>query len=442
MEYSERNIFKGLLFIWVVQMKNNAPTKRRMSEDGPIVMMLIDAFSNDYLSKEDTPFLYSMANNGYHYQIDSLFAYRGIEATIFSGVSPNIHKIWTEFCLKSDVTNEKKEKMKYSIFKKVITIVDAISNDRLSGVSRYVYHKYILRSGMHMTNLIPVDISEHFETSQPYIFKPNALGEIPTLFDIFRENNNNFIFLAAPITKGDNDALNKTLYTINKENYNFWFMKFGSLDPLGHKFGPRSEELKKGLKRVDFMVEQVVDKFQAKYRDPIFIILSDHGMTEVKKTINVMHELEGLNLSMPKDYIMFLDSTMARFWFFNQKARIKIMDKLSDIQDGYILDNSNLEQLGIDKVGYRYGEEIFALEEGYTISPDFFRRGSPPKGMHGHAFESDNPILIISSPKIDLKRRKKVRFVDLVPTVLDLMGLHISHLCGGSSLLADTTEGT
>lgn len=422
-------------------MKNNTPMKRRMSEDGPIVMILIDAFSNDYLSKEDTPFLYSMANNGYHYQVDSLFAYRGIEATIFSGVSPNIHKIWTEFCLKSDVANEKKVKTN-KFFKKIIKIVDAISNDRLSRVSRYVYHKYILRSELHMTNLIPVDISEHFETSQPYIFKPNALGEIPTLFDIFRENNNNFIFLAAPITKGDTDALDKTLQTINKENYDFWFMKFGNLDPLGHKFGPHSDELKKGLKRVDFMVEQVVDKFQAKYRDPVFIILSDHGMTEVKKTIDVMHELEELNLIMPNDYIMFLDSAMARFWFFNQKARIKIMDKLSDIQYGYILDNSNLEQLGIDKVGCCYGEEIFALEEGYTIFPDFFRRGSPPKGMHGYAFESDNNILVISSPKIDLKRRKKAYFVDLVPTVLDLMGLPIPHLCEGSSLLADTTEGT
>ena len=423
-------------------MKNNntTPIKRRISTNEPIVMILIDAFSSDYLSKEDTPFLYSMANNEYHYKIDPLFAYRGIEATIFSGVSPNIHKIWTEFCLKANVMEVKKEKMD-TIFKKIIKIADAVSNDRLSIASRYLYQKYILKSGMSMPARIPVDVSDYFKITQPYIFKPHALGEIPTLFDILKENNDNFIFLAPPITKGDGEVLNKTLQMINKENYNFWFMKFGNLDSLGHKFGPRSEELKKGLQRVDFRVEQVVNQFQAKYRDPIFIILSDHGMTEVKKTVNIMRELEELNLSMCKDYIMFLDSTMARFWFFNQKARTKIMEKLSNIQDGYILDSTNLKQLGIDKVGDRYGEEIFVLEDGYTFFPDFFRRSSPPKGMHGYAFELDNPILIISSQKIDLVRRKKVHFVDLMPTALDLMRLPIPHLCEGSSLLADSTTG-
>ena len=416
-------------------MKNNTPMKRRISVDGPIVMILIDAFSSHYLSKKDSPFLYSMAKNGYYYETDVLFAYRGIEAIIFSGVPPNIHKVWTEFCLKSDVTNEKKTKTN-KIFKKIIKIIDAVSNDRLSRASRYVYHGYILRSGIFMPVLIPVDVLDHFETSQPYIFEPNALGEIPTLFDIFRENNNGFIFLATPITKSDNDTLNKTLQMRNKDNYDLWFMKFGILDSLGHKFGPHSDELKKGLKRIDFMVEQVASRFQAKYTNPIFVILSDHGMTKVKKTIDLLQELEELNLSMPRDYIMFLDSTMARFWFFSRLARIKIMNKLSEIKTGCILDNSNLEQLGISKVGYRYGEEIFVLNEEYAFFPDFFRRNSPPKGMHGYAFESDNPILIINSPKIDLERRKKVHFVDLMPTVLDLMGLPIPHLIEGSSLLA------
>jgi predicted AlkP superfamily pyrophosphatase or phosphodiesterase len=291
---------------------------------------------------------------------------------------------------------------------------------------------------MPTSALIPVDMLDYFESSQPPIFKPNALGKITTLFDVLRKNNINFKFIAQPLTKGDDDTFNKAIESVEKGNYSFWFIKFGNLDSLGHIFGPKSHELRKELKKIDSLVEQIMNQFRAKYSNSLFIILSDHGMIEVNKKVDLTQELTDLNLCIPKDYIFFLDSTMARFWFFNQIAKKKITSKLSDIKEGYMPHITNLEQLGINNIGYRYFEEIFVLNERNIFFPDFFWRSTPPKGMHGYAHEvSSKPILIFSNSDIEMKEKKCAHFADIMPTILELLNLEIPEYCEGESLLSE-----
>ena len=134
---------------------------------------------------------------------------------------------------------------------------------------------------------------------------------------------------------------------------------------------------------------------------------------------------------------MFLDSTIARFWFFNSRTEKLVHDTLSTIKLGRILDKQEKETLGIAKIGDDYGELIFAVNEGAVIFPDFFRRCTPPKGMHGYALPRyDTPILALLHPnKLKLKAPQMPKFVDVAPTILDFLELSIPESCEGVSLL-------
>ena len=64
----------------------------------------------------------------------------------------------------------------------------------------------------------------------------------------------------------------------------------------------------------------------ARERDPeaSLVVSSDHGMTPVTNHTDLVGEVAKLGLRMPQDYLAVYDSTMARFWFFNETARARV----------------------------------------------------------------------------------------------------------------------
>jgi hypothetical protein len=161
-------------------------------------------------------------------------------------------------------------------------------------------------------------------------------------------------------------------------------------------------------------------------------------MVPVNENVDLGHILQGLPLRMPDDYIFFLNSTVANFWFHNERAKEVIVEELENIEQGIVLDKPKLKELGIDKIGSEYGELLFALKEGGVFFPDFYRRRKPPKGMHCYAFSSyDKPPFIVYSPGVSYNSNKdvKARFIDVMPTILDLLDLPIPSTCEGRSLL-------
>ena len=87
-----------------------------------------------------------------------------------------------------------------------------------------------------------------------------------------------------------------------------------------------------------------------------FTVISDHGMTPVHSQYDLVGKIEALGFSMPKDYLSVYDSTMARYWFFNDAARNAILGELSRTSCGRIVDDPELERLGILFPDRRYGE--------------------------------------------------------------------------------------
>lgn len=121
-----------------------------------------------------------------------------------------------------------------------------------------------------------------------------------------------------------------------------------------------------------------------------FTVFSDHGMTPVENHFDLVAHISQLGLTMPDDYLAVYDSTMARFWFFNQPARAKMLGKLQSLSCGRILPDEELKALGIFFPDRRFGEVVFLLNPGWLISAsDFNGKGWMPVGMHG--YHPDDP---------------------------------------------------
>lgn len=93
-------------------------------------------------------------------------------------------------------------------------------------------------------------------------------------------------------------------------------------------------------------------------------VLSDHGMTPVSNYYDLMKEVTATGYVLKKDYLAVYDSTMARFWFFNDAARRDITAVLNKAPSGRIVSDEELRALGVFFDDRRFGEVIFLLRPG------------------------------------------------------------------------------
>jgi hypothetical protein len=118
----------------------------------------------------------------------------------------------------------------------------------------------------------------------------------------------------------------------------------GELDKVGHEYGTKSKEIISAIKRVDEKISKM----------DFDIILSDHGMIDITKTISV-----------PETKDCLIDSTLARYW--GEKPNF-------NSKDGKWIEWK-------DK---KYGDHIFLANPGVLILPNYWQGKFPIKAMHGY----------------------------------------------------------
>jgi predicted AlkP superfamily pyrophosphatase or phosphodiesterase len=113
----------------------------------------------------------------------------------------------------------------------------------------------------------------------------------------------------------------------------------------------------------------------------------------------LVNDIESLGFESPQQYLAVYDSTMARYWFFDDEARRAITAKLGTITCGRILSDAELKQLGIFFSDRHYGEIVFLLDPGWIVAQsDFNGSGWNPKGMHGyHPSDPDSDAIFLSN---------------------------------------------
>jgi predicted AlkP superfamily pyrophosphatase or phosphodiesterase len=360
-------------------------------------MILIDAFSKAYCSPKYTPFLHELGKDGTLTNLKPIFAFRGIEATMFTGLSPDVHNVWTEFCFKRKRVIDKKD----LLLQQIVRPMDLLPDDWLRSRAKYLLEKYVFKKSYRLPNLIPAAALPYIEASQKKdITEVEALGKVQTVFDIFRKFGIPFVFIEPSSATGDLGVLKKARNLIKKDmNCRFWYLELNHLDFLGHRFGPVPSRFSDYLIALDSHIEQIITLLKEKHKNLNILVLADHGMSKVNRTINIIKGLDQLRSKRYEDYIFFADSTMARFWFFSKKARIEIMNYLRSVAFAHILTKTERSLLKVP-FDLKYGETICALDEGVVIYPDFFHAGFLVKGMHGYAYPHSKealPVLIVSN---------------------------------------------
>ena len=126
-----------------------------------------------------------------------------------------------------------------------------------------------------------------------------------------------------------------------------------------------------------------------------FTVISDHGMTPLTGTVDIMSKMEQCGLVFGKDYGACYDSTMARFYYLNEKAEPVITEVMKEFP-GQFLSKEEEKKYGIYREDRAFGDGIFLLDAGVQIAPSDMG-GKPLNGMHGFVPENEHSYAAILS---------------------------------------------
>ncbi len=379
--------------------------------------------------------MHSVQKEGELKVLKPMFAFKGIETTIFTGLWPNIHGVWTELVFADDGNSNLNR-----LSRTIIRISDIIGNDKIRKMARIAPEIVFRGTKSRLTpNVIPVEALNFFRPAmKKAIHEQGAIDSIPTLFDILRVNNMKFRFIEPPYFGGDKGVLTRTKSLSSQDSTNLWYLKLNRLDKEGHLNGPFPEKFRKSILSMDSTVEQIINAFNCIADELNVIIFADHGMSSVINYLDVLGLLRKLPFRIYKDYIVFVDSTVVRFWFHNKETRREIVQYLSTIPEGHVLTEEERAKLRIPRDRY-HGEIIFALNEGCVAYPDFWSGARIVSGMHGFAYSkqasSSAACIVNGNMKSHFPVEDQIEYTQLFPSILSSLRIESDqyHLNAGRS---------
>ena len=405
-------------------------------------MIMLDAFGYNQVISTSKHYLNELIPKSIFGSVKPLFAFRGIQPTIFSGVNPNKHGIWMDYYFDEEKSSYRwtkrtiipsleslKNRFKDNYIKKVITAP-------ICYTSKYFYNY----SQFPRTTLIPWNQLKNFTFSMTEeITKPGVLAPHDTIFDIFQKNKITYKVIDFPNVHSDSDTLNKIKRIQGKSfNKDFYFFRFFNLDEIIHDHGLNSQKTKNGLRYSANLVKIVKKMIESKVDDYYLLIFSDHGMVDVSEIVNSRELLDEIEKNIEQSFKYFIDSIMIRFKLNNQLDIEKLKACLNRNQHGIVLTEEIAKKFGVNMTTTRYGDVCFVLNKGKMFLPNFYQAKSKIKAMHGYHEEDMNlnPFLLLYKNQSNIKKNvENISFLDIVPTILNIFDITPNMAYLGNSLL-------
>jgi len=352
-----------------------------------LVIILLDACRGDYISEETTPFLFKLKDNNRYFK-NLVPGYGFCERTeIFVGKAPLESGYFTAFGRCPEESPYKNLRIPLLVLGK---IEEFFSSPFLSKViRRSIWEVVKNKDGTFYPFRIPLNKLSEFRLTED---GPRNLidNSDESLYQIARKvYKDATTSLNTKLSGSDKDRLDLVLKGIEKP-YDFYPTYISSLDYIGHQKGPISSEIKNELSSLDSTLEDFYTKLQNYENPPTVVFCGDHGMSPIKNIVNIQlvvdhlisenHLLAGFNI--------FLDSTMARFWFDEKNSSdISLLKNAleNNFKDkGFFLMRADYQNFGIPDSDL-YGDCIWICQDGILISPDFFSPSNKViNGMHGY----------------------------------------------------------
>jgi hypothetical protein len=211
--------------------------------------------------------------------------------------------------------------------------------------------------------------------------KPGGMNKGKNIFDFLEEQG--IAYHGSVPEKNEAQNLADLKGAIQKEEIDFAFLYWPDLDGLLHSVGNQSEKIPEKLRAYERDLEQLMALAKKHYSEVRLYVFSDHGMANCDELLDLKPTIDELPLKQGQDYAVVYDSTMARFWFFNSRARWLITEALNQVPQGRILPDAELEELGTLFKDHYFGEMMFLVREGVLIVPSHMGQ-RPIRAMHGY----------------------------------------------------------
>lgn len=305
-----------------------------------------------------------------------------IMPSILTGRWPRETGIWTEYYLDPRPRSALQRLLTRPRLRWTLAPVDLL---------RLVWFRIARRAGLGREHRlrIPFELS-HLFTRHPIRYDefPPIGMSVPTLADLFRERGLrvDFRYLAKGPTAAELDHLRR-----RADDVDVFYFYDPSLDGAGHRAGASAEALAPAIERIERFVREAWSAL-AQHGDVELLLFSDHGMTTVERTFDLFGHLR--DFALGRDYLVFMDSTFARFWFPDEDRRRRVLARLASAP-GRLLTAEDKRGYGIDFADQRYGQDVLVADEGWVLHPNYFAgpflrwvRRYPEKAMHGYLPEA------------------------------------------------------
>ncbi len=359
------------------------------------VFMFIDALGWEVL--KDRSFLEDLLP--YRYRVGMQFGYSSTAIpTILSGKRPTEHKHLSFYYFAP-------EKSPFKVMKYLgLGLLPSVIADRWRvrhQLSKLV-KKYYGYTGYFELYAMPFDRLPLFDyIEKTDIFVPGGLSPVKNLADALVEQEIPYHISNWRLQESQN--IEALIQEVRKGEIRFAFLYTAAMDALLHRVTKHGPEIDVKLQWYSEQVQRLMKEVEAVYQDIYFAILSDHGMTSLAGVVDVKRPVEASGLVFGKDYAAVYDSTMARLWFLNDRARQTLLEILQRIPHAHILDNDELKRYRIDFEDHMYGETYLLMDPGWQIEPcDMGLKALP--GMHGFAPEhEDSYAALLSCEAVELE---------------------------------------
>jgi predicted AlkP superfamily pyrophosphatase or phosphodiesterase len=336
------------------------------------LFVFIDACGWEIIRNDS--FLSSMAAN--RKKLESVFGYSSAcVPSILSGRWPAEHRNWSYFVYDPD--HSPFEHLRFFSW-----LPQRVTGRRMfrRWLSKFVKRRLNFRGYFDLYN-IPFRYISLFDFSEKRSpLRPGGMNRGENIFDyLVREE---IPYHASQPEQSEESNLQAALDDIQSERIDFAFIYWPGLDGLLHMVGNDSPAVPEKLRSYEEWIAQLVHAAQAHYAEVRLYVFSDHGMANCDESIDLRPQVDALGLTMGKDYAVVYDSTMARFWFFNDRARQLISQRLEQIPEGRVVPEAELRSLGTFFPDHYFGELIFLLREGVLIVPSDMGK-TRLRGMHG-----------------------------------------------------------
>lgn len=324
---------------------------------------------------KDDPFLKSVAPH--RTRLESVFGYSSTcVPSIVSGNWPDEHRNWCYF-----VHDPKNSPFKF--LRSLRWLPKALTSRRIVRrlMTRLVKSKLGFKGYFDLYNIPFQHIHNYDFTEKKSPLQAGGMNCGTNIFDTLQAKKVPHFVSDPDKTEEENrDALKAR---IAAGDIDFAFMYWAGLDGLLHRVGNDSPEVPAKLRVYEQWISQLLQTAQQQYDDVQLYVFSDHGMANCDEHLNLKALIEALPLRYGRDYSVVYDSTMARFWFFNEEARTKISSALSSLPQGRILEDGELKQMRAYFDDHQFGELIFLVNEGVLIVPSHMGE-RPIRAMHGY----------------------------------------------------------